>query len=89
MANSTSRMPPGPVLAKVARKLKPPVRDAYIRVEGSRGDMGWYVVSDGSEFPYRTKIRTGSFDEQVRWRCAMLERLDTVDWASLTHAVPA
>ncbi len=24
-------------------------------------DMGWYVVSDGSEFPYRTKIRTGSF----------------------------
>jgi NADH-quinone oxidoreductase subunit D len=54
-------MPPGPVLAKVARKLKPPVGDAYIRVEGSRGDMGWYVVSDGSEFPYRTKIRTGSF----------------------------
>jgi len=54
-------MPAGPVLAKVARKLKPPVGDAYIRVEGARGDMGWYVVSDGSEFPYRTKIRTGSF----------------------------
>jgi len=54
-------MPTGPVLAKVARKLKPPVGEAYIRVEGSRGDMGWYVVSDGSEFPYRTKIRTGSF----------------------------
>jgi len=54
-------MPPGPVLTKVARKLKPPVGDAYIRVEGARGDMGWYVVSDGSEFPYRTKIRTGSF----------------------------
>jgi NADH-quinone oxidoreductase subunit D len=54
-------MPPGPVLAKVARKLRPPAGDAYIRVEGSRGDMGWYLVSDGSEFPYRTKIRTGSF----------------------------
>jgi NADH-quinone oxidoreductase subunit D len=23
--------------------------------------MGWYVVSDGSEYPYRCKIRTGSF----------------------------
>jgi NADH-quinone oxidoreductase subunit D len=51
----------GPVLARVARKLKPPAGDAYIRVEGARGDMGWYVVSDGTEFPYRTKIRTGSF----------------------------
>lgn len=54
-------MPDGPVLAKVPRKLKPPAGDAYVRVEGSRGDMGWYVVSDGTEFPYRTKIRTGSF----------------------------
>ncbi len=54
-------IPEGPVLAKVAKKLKPPVGDAHVRVEASRGDMGWYVVSDGSEFPYRTKIRTGSF----------------------------
>ena len=54
-------IPDGPVLAKVAKKLKPPAGDAFVRVEASRGDMGWYVVSDGSEFPYRTKIRTGSF----------------------------
>ncbi len=54
-------IPDGPVLARVAKKLKPPVGDAHTRVEASRGDMGWYVVSDGSEFPYRTKIRTGSF----------------------------
>lgn len=54
-------IPDGPVLARVAKKLKPPAGDAFVRVEASRGDMGWYVVSDGSEFPYRTKIRTGSF----------------------------
>jgi NADH-quinone oxidoreductase subunit D len=54
-------IPDGPVLARVAKKLKPPVGDAHVRVEASRGDMGWYVVSDGTEFPYRTKIRTGSF----------------------------
>ena len=54
-------IPDGPVLARVPRKLKPPAGDVYVRVEGSRGDMGWYVVSDGTEFPYRTKIRTGSF----------------------------
>lgn len=55
------QMPEGPVIAKVPRKFKPPVGDAYIRVESARGDMGWYAVSDGTEFPYRCKIRTGSF----------------------------
>lgn len=54
-------IPDGPVLAKVPKKLKPPEGDVHVRVEASRGDMGWYLVSDGSEFPYRTKIRTGSF----------------------------
>jgi NADH-quinone oxidoreductase subunit D len=55
------QMPDGPVIAKVPRKFKPPRGDAYIRVESARGDMGWYAVSDGSEFPYRCKVRTGSF----------------------------
>ncbi len=54
-------VPEGSVLVKVPRKFKPPVGDAYIRVESARGDMGWYCVSDGSEYPYRVKIRTGSF----------------------------
>jgi NADH-quinone oxidoreductase subunit D len=55
------QIPDGPVIAKVPRKFKPPAGDAYIRVERARGDMGWYAVSDGSEFPYRCKVRTGSF----------------------------
>ena len=55
------QIPDGPVIAKVPRKFKPPAGDAYIRVESARGDMGWYVVSDGSECPYRCKVRTGSF----------------------------
>jgi len=56
-----TQIPDGPVIAKVPRKFKPPAGDAYIRVESARGDMGWYAVSDGSEFPYRCKVRTGSF----------------------------
>src|SRR5262245_13856640 len=56
-----NQMPAGPVIAKVARNYKPPAGDAYVRVESARGDMGWYVVSDGTSFPYRCKIRTGSF----------------------------
>lgn len=56
-----AQIPDGPVLAKVPRKFKPPAGEVYVRVESARGDMGWYLVSDGSEMPYRVKIRTGSF----------------------------
>ncbi len=55
------QIPDGPVIAKVPRKLRPPAGDVYVRVESARGDMGWYAVSDGTEYPYRCKVRTGSF----------------------------
>lgn len=35
--------------------------EVYSRIENSRGDMGTYLVSDGSEKPYRCKFRTPSF----------------------------
>ncbi len=54
-------LPEGPAIAKVPRKFKPPPGEVYVRIESSRGDMGFYVVSDGSEYPYRVRIRTGSF----------------------------
>jgi NADH-quinone oxidoreductase subunit D len=55
------QIPDGPVIAKVARNFKPPAGDVHVRVEGARGDMSWYVASDGTEFPYRVHIRTGSW----------------------------
>jgi NADH-quinone oxidoreductase subunit D len=58
---SLQQLPAGPVIAKVPRNFKPPAGDCYVRLESARGDMGWYVVSDGTAFPYRCKIRTGSF----------------------------
>ena len=39
------------MIAKVPRNFKPPAGDVYVRVEAPRGDMGWYVVSDGTEYP--------------------------------------
>ncbi len=54
-------IPEGPVIAKVPRNFKPPAGEVYVRVEASRGDMGWYVVSDGTAFPVRCHVRTGSF----------------------------
>ena len=43
-----AQIPDGPVIAKVPRNFKPPAGDATCGVESARGDMGWYVVSDGT-----------------------------------------
>lgn len=56
------KIPEGPILApKIPKKLRPPVGEVYVRTESTRGDMGFYLVSDGTDKPYRVKIRTGSF----------------------------
>src|SRR5690606_33455656 len=41
--------------------LRPPVGDAYARVESPKGELGFYLVSDGSTRPYRYKVRAPSF----------------------------
>ena len=43
------------------QSLKPPVGDVYARVEGPKGELGFYLVSDGSGNPYRYKVRAPSF----------------------------
>ena len=55
------RLPDGDVQAKVPGTLRPPRGEAYVRSEAARGEMGVYLVSDGTEKPQRLRIRTGSF----------------------------
>ena len=55
------KLPEGEIMAKVARKPKPEPGEAMARVESARGEMCYYVVSDGSENAYRVRVRTGSF----------------------------
>jgi NADH-quinone oxidoreductase subunit D len=55
------KLPEGEVMAKVPRKLKPEAGEVLSRVESARGEMAYYVVSDGGEKAYRVHARTGSF----------------------------
>lgn len=55
-------IPEGDYKIKVSRKLKPPVGEVTSHVESSRGDMNYYIISDGTDKAYRVKIRTGSFN---------------------------
>lgn len=56
-------LPEGPIKAKVSPNFKPPVGEVYTRIENSRGEMGVYVISDGSKKPLRLKMRGGSFNQ--------------------------
>lgn len=45
----------------VEEGFKPPVGEVYSSVESPRGELGFYIVSDGSPKPYRFKIRPPAF----------------------------
>ena len=45
----------------VTEGIRVPVGEAYVPVESPRGEIGFYVVSDGTSKPYRIFMRTPSF----------------------------
>ena len=55
------QMPSGPSWNRSKQMLKPPEGEVYVRTEAPRGELGFYLISDGSPRPYRLRIRTGSF----------------------------
>ena len=55
------QLPDGPAVADLPKRLKPPAGEIYHAVESPRGEMGFYVCSDGSETPFRVKVRPASF----------------------------
>ncbi len=55
-------MPAGDILAgKPAYQVRVPAGEAYGRVEGPKGELGFYVVSNGKPNPYRYHVRAPSF----------------------------
>ena len=55
------QMEPGETMAKLRRISRPPKGEVYMRTESPRGDFGVFIVSDGSDQPYRVKVRAPSF----------------------------
>lgn len=45
----------------VIKGLRPPVGEVYDATEAANGELGFYLVSDGSANPYRLKVRPPSF----------------------------
>jgi NADH-quinone oxidoreductase subunit D len=54
-------MPDGPVMGRLPRLVRPRPGRAWAAVEGPRGLFGTYVVSDGTDQPFRLRIHDPSF----------------------------
>ena len=53
-------LPGGPHKIEVPLSIRPPAGEVYARVESPKGELGYYVVSDGGTAPYRFHIRPPS-----------------------------
>ncbi len=56
-------IPEGPVVDPKAklRGFRPKPGEAYGRIEAPKGELGFYLISDGSPNPYRYRVRAPSF----------------------------
>jgi NADH-quinone oxidoreductase subunit D len=62
LRQALKEVPKGPVQANVKmRNFKPPKGEAYGRIEAPKGELGFYLISDGGPVPYRYRVRPPSF----------------------------
>ena len=63
LRQALKEIPPGPIMDPKAklRGLRPKPGEAYGRIEGPKGEIGFYLISDGSPNPYRYRVRAPSF----------------------------
>jgi NADH-quinone oxidoreductase subunit D len=56
-------IPAGPIIDPKAklRGFRPKAGEAYARIEAPKGELGFYLISDGSPNPYRYRVRPPSF----------------------------
>ncbi len=56
------QLPEGEVVSSLGRRLiRPPAGEVYVRAENPRGEIGVHLISDGTDRPYRVKVRPPSF----------------------------
>lgn len=82
LEQAVGMIPSGPVHARIGTAtvqpwgqavaplaLRPPAGEAYARIESPRGELGFYIVSDGGPAPFRFHIRSPSFINltPLRW----------------------
>jgi NADH-quinone oxidoreductase subunit D len=58
---AVKKLTPGDVQENIPKRIKPPAGEVYMRTECPRGELGYYIVSDGGLKPYRVKVKSPCF----------------------------
>ncbi|MCH7622660.1 MAG: NADH dehydrogenase (quinone) subunit D [Nitrospinae bacterium] len=70
----------------VSEGVNVPEGETYVPVEGPRGEVGFYIVSDGSGVPYRVKLRAPSF-MAIPGMCKMMDRSFVADVVAIIGSI--
>jgi NADH-quinone oxidoreductase subunit D len=60
LKQAINQVPPGPYGTPVPLNLRPPAGEIYSRIESPKGEIGFYLVSDGGPNPFRWHVRSPS-----------------------------
>jgi NADH-quinone oxidoreductase subunit D len=58
---AVEQLPAGDVQSAIPKRIRPEAGDVYMRTETPKGELGYYVVSDGTGSPFRLKVKSPCF----------------------------
>ena len=61
LRQAIAQLPEGDINEAKPKKVRPAKGEVYSRYESARGDVGFYIISDGKNIPYRLKMRSPAF----------------------------
>ena len=70
----------------VSEGVNVPEGETYVPVEGPRGEVGFYIVSDGTSVPYRVKLRAPSF-MAIPGMCKMMDGSFVADVVAIIGSI--
>jgi len=73
LRKALAELAPGDVQEAIPKRVRVPKGEVYVRTETPRGEMGFYLISDGTDRPFRLKCRAPSFSN-ISAVEAMLDR---------------
>ena len=58
---AVDKLPAGDVASAIPKRIRPDAGDVYVRTETPKGELGYYIVADGTATPFRVKVKSPCF----------------------------
>jgi len=58
---AVEKIPEGNVQSAVPKRIRPDANEVYVRTEAPKGELGYYIIADGTTSPFRVKVKSPCF----------------------------